>query len=254
MPSSARYAVEPVAGRIASVSTKFGITCTRSTWAGRTLAATLPAQVVAEHRHRVGAVVADALEPARRRAIIRRLLMAPVRTAASGNTSWMLNTSGARRHRPASHPVRPSVSGGDIASTTSARRNHPPARSAGHAGERGEPGEADRAPHQVRLVAAGERVDAGDRAPRRGLGAHPPPGPARFDAVLAVPGQGGDDVQLVAERGELADDPRHHRAGRGGVGFEVGAQDDDLHGALILPPARPRAGTRRRAPHRSGRS
>ena len=39
--------------------------------------------------------------------MIRGLVMAPVATAAAGNTSWLLKTSGARRTRAAIHPVRP---------------------------------------------------------------------------------------------------------------------------------------------------
>ena len=60
--------------------------------------------------------------------MILALLIAPVSTAASGNTSWMLNTIGQRRIRLATQPVSPSVSGGDIAITAPGRRNQPPTR------------------------------------------------------------------------------------------------------------------------------
>ena len=45
--------------------------------------------------------------------------MAPVSMAASGNMSWRLKTSGTRQRRAATHPARPSVTGGDIANTAS---------------------------------------------------------------------------------------------------------------------------------------
>ena len=93
--------------------------------------------------------------------------MAPVSTAASGNTSWMLNTSGARCDQATSRPVTPIVSGGDIAITASARRNQPPAPSPAHAASAEKPANPSGPAEQVALVAAGERVDAADRAPRR---------------------------------------------------------------------------------------
>jgi hypothetical protein len=45
--------------------------------------------------------------------------MAPSSTATSGNTSWMLKTNGTRQRRAATQPAAPSVSGGDMARTTS---------------------------------------------------------------------------------------------------------------------------------------
>ena len=53
--------------------------------------------------------------------MIRRSLMAPTSIATSGKTSWMLNTNGAPCAFAAAHPAGPSVSGGDMASTTSGR-------------------------------------------------------------------------------------------------------------------------------------
>ena len=85
--------------------------------------------------------------------MMRRLVMAPVSIAASGNTSWMLNTSGPRRTRWVPQPVSPIVSGGDIAITASTR----PPRSEARAGERAEPGEAQRPAQEVALVVAGRR-------------------------------------------------------------------------------------------------
>ncbi len=49
------------------------------------------------------------------------LVIAPSSTATSGNTSWMLNTNGARRDAAASHPATPSGRGGDITITASGR-------------------------------------------------------------------------------------------------------------------------------------
>ena len=65
--------------------------------------------------------------------MMRRSVIAPVSTAASGNTSWMLNTSGARWAQATNRPVRPSVNGGDMAITASARRHAPPAAVPAHA-------------------------------------------------------------------------------------------------------------------------
>ncbi|NBP51006.1 MAG: hypothetical protein EBU70_07465, partial [Actinobacteria bacterium] len=59
-----------------------------------------------------------------------RFEIAPVSTAASGKTSCTLNVLRPPRSLAAAHPVRPSVSGGDIDSTASTLRGRPPARSA----------------------------------------------------------------------------------------------------------------------------
>ena len=79
-------------------------------------------------------------------------VIAPVAIAASGNTSWTLNTSGQRCVHATRRPVTPIVSGGDMAITASARRNQPPGREAGDERERREPGEADGPTHEVALV------------------------------------------------------------------------------------------------------
>ena len=111
--------------------------------------------------------------------ISRWLVMAPVRTAASGNTSWMLKTSGPRRTRWVAQPVRPIVSGGDMAMT----RVDPPATQRGEPGERAEADETRGSAGEVALVAAGERVDPGDRAPFGALAPNPLALPTRFDGV-----------------------------------------------------------------------
>src|SRR5690606_1780048 len=55
--------------------------------------------------------------------------------------------------------------------------------------------------------------------------------PTGLDAVSAVPGQRGDDVQPVAPGHQLRADAGHDLAGRGGVGGVVRAQDEQLHDA-----------------------
>jgi hypothetical protein len=64
---------------------------------------------------------------------------------------------------------------------------------------------------------------------RSDVGPEPTALPSGLDPMGAVPRQRRDDVELVPEPGELLDDPRHHGARGGGVGFEVRTQDDDLH-------------------------
>ena len=44
-----------------------------------------------------------------------------------------------------------------------------------------------------------------------------------------VPGKRGDHVEFVAHGTEVVHDCAHELAGRRAVGFEVGAQDLDLH-------------------------
>ena len=167
------------------------------------------------------------MTPRRRR---RRLVTAPVATAASGNTSWTLNTSGQRCAQATSRPVTPIVSGGDMAMTASARSQPTPGGDAAAEGERRETGEPERPPDEVALVLAGERIDPGDRSPRavscRPISAGHP-GSTR---CWRYHGQRRDDVEVVAAGGELLDDPRHDPPSRCRVGFEVRAQHDEAHG------------------------
>ena len=161
----------------------------------------------------------------------RRSVMAPVSTAASGNTSWMLNTSGARRSELAS----------PAGETERERRRHrdhrvdapnqPPARRPARPASSDEPDERRAlGASRLRLSSPGNgctRVIDPHRVRSR---ADQPAAPARLDRVVAVPGQRGDDVHLVAERRQLV-----RRCGvitspgRRGVGLEVGAQHDDAH-------------------------
>ena len=76
-----------------------------------------------------------------------------------------------------------------------------------------------------------------------GLAPHQLAVPARLQGVVPVPGQRGDHVEAVAERGQLVDDAGHDLAGGGHVGREVGAQHDDVHGP---DSPRPRPGRRPR--------
>ena len=57
----------------------------------------------------------------------RVFVIAPVSTAASGKTSWMLKIERVNRSRAASHPVRPRVNGGDIEMIAAGLRLQPPA-------------------------------------------------------------------------------------------------------------------------------
>ena len=89
------------------------------------------AQVVGQDGDGVGPAVARTARATRPGAMTCGLVSAPSSTATSGKTSWMLNTNGTRHRRAASHPARPRVSGGDMASTTSGRpRRRPAAASA----------------------------------------------------------------------------------------------------------------------------
>jgi hypothetical protein len=55
------------------------------------------------------------------KAMTVELVMAPVATTASGNTSCTLKINRVRRNRAAIHPTVPRVSGGDMATTASTR-------------------------------------------------------------------------------------------------------------------------------------
>ena len=114
----------------------------------------------------------------------RRSVMAPVSTAASGKTSWMLNTSGPRWAHATTRPVRPIVSGGDIAITASARRNQPPAPSPAQPASSEKPAKPTARRARLRLSDARERVDATDRPPRLRVPAHSRPPPPRLDGVV----------------------------------------------------------------------
>ena len=119
-------------------------------------------------------------------------------------------------------------------------RRRPAGGQAGTPGEHGEPDEAEGPPRQVALVAAGERVHPGDAPPRRALAIADRHPPSRVDGVVAVPRQGGDDVQRVAARRQLVDDPRHHGAGGRRVRPEVRTHH---HDPQPPPPRRSRIST-----------
>ena len=97
----------------------------------------------------------------------------------------MLKINGPRRTRWVAHPVNPIVNGGDMAMT----RVDPPATQRRETGKRAEAGETGGSPGDVALVAAGERVDPGDRAPFGALAPNPLALPTRFHRVAAVPRQ-----------------------------------------------------------------
>ncbi len=201
MPSSSRYGVSRSPGTIASVSTKFGITCTGSWLAS---AAHFTARRCRAGRRQDGDRVGDAVAPAARAAVsapmTQRLVIAPVSIAASGKTSWMLNT----KRRTAQHGDEPSDQ-----AERERRRHHEhgvdPAEPAPGA-QRLDAGEqrvrrgTRRPAEQVGLVVTGERMDRviephGVRSTR-----HQATRPAGLDAMSAVPGQRGDDVDLVPQR------------------------------------------------------
>ncbi len=68
--------------------------------------------------------------------MMRSFVIAPVSTAASGKTSWMLKISEPRLIRLTNHPVSPSVIGGDMAMTASTRDSGRPIRSASNPASR----------------------------------------------------------------------------------------------------------------------
>ena len=94
----------------------------------------------------------------------------------------------------------------------------------------------------LRLVASGERVDPGDRAPRRRL--RRAPNGRSTPARCGAPGTTAATVTTCSSWPRLASSwtmRRHHDAGRRRVGLEVRAQHDDPHRA-------PPGGRRRPAP------
>jgi len=103
-----------------------------------------------------------------------------------------------------------------------------PADEADQRGQHGEAPEGHGPGGDVGLVGR-ERVDPGDPTPVGGLGADQAPVPAVLDAVMAVPGQRGDDVQPVAPGDEVLGDAGHDLAGGGDVGREVGGDDGEVH-------------------------
>ena len=180
-PSSARYGVARSAGTIASVSTKLGITCTVS--AAADLGDDVVAQVVGEHGDGVGGEVAHPLEvpccgddrPVRDR------------TGLDGGVGE--DVLDVEHHRAAAQPARDPP--GEPERERRRHRDHrtrsaePPARpQAQEAGEQRVGGEAECPPEEIRLVAAREGVDPGDRSPRRSArcGRGDRPSPARSGA------------------------------------------------------------------------
>ena len=155
--------------------------------------------------------------------MIHLFVIAPVSTAASGNTSWMLKTSGPRRTRWVTQPVRPIVSGGDMAITASTR----PPRSDVNPASALKPTNPAARRARLRLSPPGNGltrvIEPHSVRSRR---THLPSQPGST-AWSRYHGQRGDDVHLVAERGELVDDPGHHLTRRRGVGREVRAQHGD---------------------------
>ena len=145
----------------------------------------------------------------------------------------MLNTNGTRRARATASPARPSVSGGDIASTTSGpdacQQRLQPARPV--------------KPPNARARAGMLRLSVGNGCtrvmrPHGGvLVADEAALPARLDRVVLVPRQRGDDVQPVPALDQPVDDRGHDLAGGRGVGREVRAEDQRC--APVVPSPRP---------------
>ena len=146
--------------------------------------------------------------------------------------SCTLNTNGARRARAIAQPAGPSVSGGDMASTTSGRSRS--ARASAPARPVKPPNANARAGTLVLSVGKGwtrvMRPTAAFSGVRAGR-----PSPVR--PVVPVPGQGGDQVQAVAKVGQGHGDRRHDLASGGHVGCVVGAEDGDVH-RHVVPRAR----------------
>jgi hypothetical protein len=161
---------------------------------------------------------------------MRRLVMAPVSTAASGNTSWMLNTSGPRRTRCVPQPVRPMVSGGDMAMTASTR----PPRNDVNPASALNPAKPAARRSEVALVVARERVHTGDRTPWPWLapnGAPLPPGSIRCSRYQ---GSAVTTCSSCPSAASSCDDAGDHLTGGRGVGGEVRAQHGDAQGAVSV--------------------
>jgi hypothetical protein len=75
-------------------------------------------------------------------------------------------------------------------------------------------------------------MDARYTAPRGVLEAIEPAGVSGLDLVTPVPGEGGDDLDLVVAPAELLDDARDDRSRWSDVGREVRSDDDELHNAV----------------------
>ena len=117
--------------------------------------------------------------------------------------------------------------------TASARRNRPPAATPAQPARSEKPAKPGGPARQVALVAARERVDPADRAPRRRLPPQQAPGPARLDGVAAVPRQRRDDVQLVPPGRELVDDAAQDATRRRGVRVDVRSDDDEAQRPIV---------------------
>ena len=99
-----------------------------------------------------------------------------------------------------------------MAITASTRRNQPPAPSPAQPASTEKPANPTARRGQVALVARPGTGGPGGSSPTACASpADQPAAPPRLDGVVAVPRQRGDDVQLVAARGQLLDDAGQHR-------------------------------------------
>ncbi len=194
--------------------------------AARDLRGHVVAQVVGQHRDRVGRLVGGPLEPRRHR---DHPLVGEHAELHGHVGEDVLDVEHERhaarpRHRQARGPQGEGRRHGQHG-LGPAPAHHP-----GEGGEAGEAHEPDGPGRDVALV-GGERVDAGEAAPR-GVGVVDDlPGPVGLDAVVLVPGQRRDHVEAVAPRREALDDAGHHLARGCHVGCVVGAEHQQPHDA-----------------------
>ena len=92
----------------------------------------------------------------------------------------------------------------------------------------GEPGKGHGTSADVALVGR-EGVYTSDLSPGPILGSGQLSLPPRLDRMLPVPRQGSDHVELVPHVAQIVDDRAHELASRRAVGFEMWAENLDLH-------------------------
>ena len=183
-------------------------------------------------------------------AITQRLVMAPVSTAASGKTSWTLNTCGARcdqatsrpvsahrqRRRHGDHGVRPAqpATGAEPGPGRRARRTRRSRR---------------RARARLRLSAPGNGWTRRIEPHARRLAARSVdrPTPARWRGPR-YHGRAATTCSSWPRAGQLLDEAGEDAAGRGGVRLEVRAETTSRSGRLVMSPAHVRYASARRAP------
>ncbi|CAB4796439.1 unannotated protein [freshwater metagenome] len=175
-------------------------------------------KIVAEHRDRIGALIADAFEPAGHGddagvgdgsgfdgGIGEDILNVEHQRATTNNFHQPADESVGQRRRHRQHAVD---------STTTNTADH---------SERAEPAKTKRPAKQIGLVGARKRVHPCDGTPLSLFATNEATSPVRLDGMVAIPGQRGDHMDLVTQRSEFVHDAGHHCSRRRRVGLEMRA-------------------------------